>query len=136
MLAPSITQVSKALKELRLTPAASGLSFDVVQGWFNQIQAWFRPQEKTEEEENNEMRSLVGICPTHGPVVRNALHELEENYAKWVKEQSQMKGSIAVFYASAYGNTAALAQVRLVLWKQNTKQFRRSVMELTKQDFL
>lgn len=52
------------------------------------------------------------VCPAHGPVVRSALTELVRRYGEWTAAQVQAAGraSVAVLYASAYGNTAGLAQ--------------------------
>ena len=46
----------------------------------------------------------------HGPLVRYGVTELAQNYAKWAAEQKQKALSVALIYASAYGNTATIAQ--------------------------
>ncbi|WP_353928992.1 diflavin flavoprotein [Okeanomitos corallinicola TIOX110] len=46
----------------------------------------------------------------HGPLVRYALQELTESYKQWIKQQTNADMSVALIYASAYGNTATLAQ--------------------------
>ena len=46
----------------------------------------------------------------HGPLVRYGLMELTAAYKQWAKEQQTQATSIALLYASAYGNTATLAQ--------------------------
>ncbi|KAK9816862.1 hypothetical protein WJX72_006273 [[Myrmecia] bisecta] len=55
---------------------------------------------------------IAAICPMHGPVVSQATRELLGRYRDWVAEQiaSAEQCRVAVLYASAYGNTAALAQ--------------------------
>ena len=52
------------------------------------------------------------ICPIHGPIVRGSVTELVRRYGDWTAEQvaAANTASVAVLYASAYGNTAALAQ--------------------------
>ncbi|NJM72265.1 MAG: MBL fold metallo-hydrolase [Scytonema sp. RU_4_4] len=46
----------------------------------------------------------------HGPLVRYSLIELTESYRQWCQEQASQETSVALIYASAYGNTATLAQ--------------------------
>ncbi|EFJ51611.1 hypothetical protein VOLCADRAFT_57212, partial [Volvox carteri f. nagariensis] len=52
------------------------------------------------------------LLPMHGPGVSSALTQLLQEYRGWVDEQIKAAATscAAVFYASAYGNTAALAQ--------------------------
>ena len=45
----------------------------------------------------------------HGPIVRYGLQELTNAYGEWVKTQQQQATKVALFYASAYGNTATIA---------------------------
>ncbi len=45
----------------------------------------------------------------HGPLVRYGLHELTANYQEWLQEQKSKSLSVALIYASAYGNTGTLA---------------------------
>lgn len=53
----------------------------------------------------------AAICPIHGPIVRYTLTELVREYNDWTNQRlQQTEATIAVIYASAYGNTAALAQ--------------------------
>ncbi|MBD2137816.1 flavin reductase [Anabaena sp. FACHB-1237] len=46
----------------------------------------------------------------HGPVVRHSLLDLTKSYAEWSHAQKSREISVALLYASAYGNTATLAQ--------------------------
>ncbi len=46
----------------------------------------------------------------HGPLVRYGFTELTSLYQEWVKKQRTQELSVALLYASAYGNTATLAQ--------------------------
>ncbi|AFY45561.1 flavin reductase domain protein FMN-binding protein [Nostoc sp. PCC 7107] len=46
----------------------------------------------------------------HGPIVRTSLIELTQAYADWSRSQRDREISVALLYASAYGNTATLAR--------------------------
>ncbi len=46
----------------------------------------------------------------HGPLVRYGLTELTHFYQQWSNQQQAQEITVALLYASAYGNTAALAQ--------------------------
>ncbi|MBW4612529.1 MAG: diflavin flavoprotein [Desmonostoc vinosum HA7617-LM4] len=46
----------------------------------------------------------------HGPLVRSSLMELTKSYGEWSRSQRDREISVALLYASAYGNTATLAQ--------------------------
>lgn len=46
----------------------------------------------------------------HGPLVRDGLIELTKAYRKWSQQQTSADLTVALIYASAYGNTATLAQ--------------------------
>ncbi|MBE9212390.1 diflavin flavoprotein [Plectonema cf. radiosum LEGE 06105] len=54
--------------------------------------------------------SLRMYAPNHGPLVRYGLIDLTEAYRQWSKQQTTQDTSVALIYASAYGNTATLAQ--------------------------
>lgn len=49
-------------------------------------------------------------APGHGPLVRYGLQELKISYSHWLTEQASKELKVALIYASAYGNTAILAQ--------------------------
>jgi flavorubredoxin/flavin reductase (DIM6/NTAB) family NADH-FMN oxidoreductase RutF len=49
-------------------------------------------------------------APGHGPVVRYSLSRLTHDYRTWSQQQKETDLSVALIYASAYGNTATLAQ--------------------------
>ncbi|MEG3978688.1 FprA family A-type flavoprotein, partial [Microcoleus sp. herbarium8] len=49
-------------------------------------------------------------APGHGPIVRYGLHELSNLYREWSQQQNSKDLTVALLYASAYGNTATLAQ--------------------------
>ena len=46
----------------------------------------------------------------HGPMVRYGLTELTHKYREWSQQQNTKDLTVALIYASAYGNTATLAQ--------------------------
>ena len=46
----------------------------------------------------------------HGSLVRYSLIELTADYRTWAQQQKQRESSVALIYASAYGNTATIAQ--------------------------
>lgn len=58
-------------------------------------------------------RSVSALLPMHGPVVTTAVSQLTCEYRSWAEAQVKAASTscATVLYASAYGNTAALAQV-------------------------
>lgn len=53
---------------------------------------------------------VLFYAPGHGPLVRYGLQELTNAYKTWSANQQRQEISVALLYASAYGNTAAIAQ--------------------------
>ncbi|MBD2057193.1 flavin reductase [Oculatella sp. FACHB-28] len=49
-------------------------------------------------------------APGHGPLVRYGFTELTHAYQNWSQQQKAQDLSVALLYASAYGNTATIAQ--------------------------
>ncbi len=49
-------------------------------------------------------------APCHGPVVRYSKSRLTQDYQQWSQQQKEKEITVALIYASAYGNTATLAQ--------------------------
>lgn len=49
-------------------------------------------------------------APGHGPIVRYSLSRLTHDYRQWGQQQTDKDLTVALIYASAYGNTATLAQ--------------------------
>lgn len=45
-----------------------------------------------------------------GPLVRYGLNEITKFYGQWVQQQQAREATVAVIFASAYGNTAAIAR--------------------------
>lgn len=48
-------------------------------------------------------------APGHGPLVRYSLSRFSYDYRQWCQQQKAQELRVALFYASAYGNTAAIA---------------------------
>ncbi|MEN9565365.1 MAG: hypothetical protein RLZZ69_561 [Cyanobacteriota bacterium] len=46
----------------------------------------------------------------HGSLVKYSLSELTADYRTWAQQQNSRESSVALIYASAYGNTATIAQ--------------------------
>jgi len=57
-------------------------------------------------------RVVRQLAPMHGVVVRSNVTELVREYREWTEKQIKAadEATVAVIYASAYGNTTALAQ--------------------------
>ncbi|TAE57252.1 MAG: flavin oxidoreductase [Nostocales cyanobacterium] len=51
---------------------------------------------------------MYGVA--HGPLIRTGVIELTQAYSEWSRAQKEREISVALLYASAYGNTATLAQ--------------------------
>ncbi|MEP0885717.1 flavodoxin domain-containing protein [Trichocoleus sp. ST-U3] len=49
-------------------------------------------------------------APGHGSIVRYSLSRLTHDYRTWSQQQKEQDLTVALIYASAYGNTATLAQ--------------------------
>ncbi|NET31049.1 MAG: flavin oxidoreductase [Cyanothece sp. SIO1E1] len=49
-------------------------------------------------------------APGHGPIVLSGLTELTHAYHQWSQQQKSQTTMVALLYASAYGNTATVAQ--------------------------
>ncbi len=53
--------------------------------------------------------SIRCIAPGHGSLVLYSLSRLQDDYLAWAQQQIQQSLRVALLYASAYGNTAAVA---------------------------
>lgn len=51
----------------------------------------------------------IFYAPEHGPMLRYGLHELVNLYRQWSEAQKQQNISVAMIFASAYGNTTTIA---------------------------
>lgn len=54
--------------------------------------------------------AISTYAPNHGPIVRYGVQELTRTYRQWSEEQQKKTSSVAILYASAYGNTATIGQ--------------------------
>jgi flavorubredoxin/flavin reductase (DIM6/NTAB) family NADH-FMN oxidoreductase RutF len=70
------------------------------------------PQAKQVETTLDKFATVNAQCyaPAHGPVVRYSLSRFGYDYRQWCQQQEQQELRVALLYASAYGNTAVLAQ--------------------------
>jgi flavin reductase (DIM6/NTAB) family NADH-FMN oxidoreductase RutF/flavodoxin len=70
------------------------------------------PQAKQVEAALESLSSL-GVklyAPGHGPLVRYSLSRFTYDYRQWCQQQRSKELKVALLYASAYGNTATVAQ--------------------------
>ncbi|GLC37163.1 hypothetical protein PLESTB_000986800 [Pleodorina starrii] len=132
MLAPSARQAAAALDKLDLVPARRkpgtaptrvNKTSAALRSFFRGLLGLERKQAVTQEEgpapatttTTSSSSSPLPVCmllPMHGPAASSSLTQLLREYRGWVDEQIKAAATscAAVFYASAYGNTAALAQ--------------------------
>jgi len=126
MLAPSARQAAVALDKMDLVPVTGGTGV-APEGVLKRVReefAWLRTMilgrsgtptasAPTGAPPTGPARMNVAmLAPMHGPAVSQAVTQLLREYRDWISEQikAQDSASVAVFYASAYGNTTALAQ--------------------------
>jgi flavorubredoxin/flavin reductase (DIM6/NTAB) family NADH-FMN oxidoreductase RutF len=72
----------------------------------------YAPQAKQVETALDKLKSFMPtlIAPAHGPIVRSSVSRLQLDYRQWCQEQGSQEFRVALLYASAYGNTATMAQ--------------------------
>ncbi|WP_315861593.1 diflavin flavoprotein [[Leptolyngbya] sp. PCC 7376] len=70
------------------------------------------PQSKLVEKALDKLETFPAqtYAPGHGPLVRYSLSRFTYDYRQWCQQQKSKKLTVALFYASAYGNTAVLAR--------------------------
>eukprot|EP00271_Cylindrocystis_brebissonii_P010301 TRINITY_DN26466_c0_g1_i1.p1 TRINITY_DN26466_c0_g1~~TRINITY_DN26466_c0_g1_i1.p1 ORF type:complete len:789 (-),score=133.43 TRINITY_DN26466_c0_g1_i1:533-2827(-) len=127
MLAPVARQADAALEKLPIVslfarPSYTGKKgLDVVKAdlgfiWTSMAQALNLavqpPSFLTKQQTSAGGLPVAAICPLHGPVVRSSLTELVREYREWTLEKIKQaeEATVAVIFASAYGNTSAMAQ--------------------------
>ncbi|GMH33349.1 hypothetical protein BSKO_01183 [Bryopsis sp. KO-2023] len=115
MFAPTASQVGKTLKLLNLqsTPVSSKGSKSFWDRLYYFLSGESDPSKaKPGDEASSDLRSrpVSYLCPMHGPVIKNSVNEVIEEYIAWVADKDKILSRVAVFYASAYGHTATLAQ--------------------------
>ncbi len=77
--------------------------------YFDCLMAPHAPQVKAALEKLSEMPARM-YATVHGPLVRYGLIELNKAYQHWSVSQTEREVTVALLYASAYGNTSTLAQ--------------------------
>jgi len=116
MLAPVPKQAAAALEKLPITSAPRASFSRPADFLASLAEMWSAALRNLAEGApmNNAGGSLLtyAVAPQHGPVVRTSLSRLVREYSNWAAAQvtALEASSVAVMYASAYGNTAALAQ--------------------------
>jgi len=53
--------------------------------------------------------TIQAVAPGHGPIISQSWRSLFNNYRRWGEGQRRSPLSVALLFASAYGNTAAIA---------------------------
>jgi flavorubredoxin/flavin reductase (DIM6/NTAB) family NADH-FMN oxidoreductase RutF len=115
MLAPAARQSAAGLARLRINatpaPAESG-ALAAVLAPLKTFASLVESLTLGADDGTPEPTAAGLLLPLHGPIVRSSLSELVGRYGDWTAAQVKAAGdaSVAVLYASAYGNTAALAQ--------------------------
>eukprot|EP01025_Chloroclados_australasicus_P027297 TRINITY_DN27104_c0_g1_i1.p1 TRINITY_DN27104_c0_g1~~TRINITY_DN27104_c0_g1_i1.p1 ORF type:complete len:454 (+),score=63.68 TRINITY_DN27104_c0_g1_i1:94-1362(+) len=107
MFAPCSRQASAALEKLDISVATGSAG---TPGLLVQLKKLF--SSAPQEAPRPPSRPVATILPRHGPVIRQSVTQIIGEYGRWLEEQSNnlKAAKVAVLYASAYGNTAALAQ--------------------------
>ena len=59
--------------------------------------------------EKIEFLDIRTIAPSHGPVIETSWRSLLKDYQRWGDQQNKSLIKVALLYASAYGNTASIA---------------------------
>ncbi|MDJ0733727.1 MAG: diflavin flavoprotein [Nostocaceae cyanobacterium] len=77
--------------------------------YFDCLMAPHARQVETALEKLSELPARL-YAPNHGPLVRYGFIQLTDAYRQWGKQQSSQDTTVALIYASAYGNTAIVAQ--------------------------
>lgn len=77
--------------------------------YFDCIMAPYAKQIATALEKLSDKPAII-YATGHGPLVRYGLSEITADYKKWISAQKSQELSVALIYASAYGNTAVLGQ--------------------------
>ncbi|MEM7793067.1 MAG: diflavin flavoprotein [Cyanobacteria bacterium P01_C01_bin.118] len=77
--------------------------------YFDTVMAPNAKQVATALEKMSEFQSRI-YAVGHGPIVSYGIHELAHQYQQWCDQQIQKTLSVALIYASAYGNTATIGQ--------------------------
>lgn len=115
MLAPAARQVSRALDKLKINEVSPRVGNPAMDAMLAPLKSFLNEVNDAvmgADDGIPEPLAVSYICPIHGPVIRSSVMQVWMRYKEWTKEQIDLvdSSSVAVLYASAYGNTAALAQ--------------------------
>jgi flavorubredoxin/flavin reductase (DIM6/NTAB) family NADH-FMN oxidoreductase RutF len=77
--------------------------------YFDCLMAAHARQTETALEKLSEFPANI-YATGHGPLVRYGLVSLTQDYRQWSRQQQEKEIQVALIYASAYGNTATVAQ--------------------------
>lgn len=115
MLAPAARQVAKALNRLQInevSPKAGNPAIDAMLAPLKSFLNEVNEAVMGADDGVADPLSVSYIAPIHGPVIRSSVMQVWLRYKEWTEEQVKLLDSsnAVVLYASAYGNTAALAQ--------------------------
>ncbi len=78
--------------------------------YFDCLMAPHGRQVETALEKLADVSPVRMYAPNHGPLVRYGVIELTNAYQTWCQQQKSQEMMVVLLYASAYGNTATLAQ--------------------------
>ena len=76
--------------------------------YFNCLHATQTKQVETALDKITPLTSKL-YAPAHGPLIKYSLSRFRYDYYQWCQEQTQKTFKVALLYASAYGNTAVIA---------------------------
>ena len=115
MLAPAARQVLLSLDRLKINGVDPKVSAGAAEAFLRPLRSVLNVvTELTMGADDGvpEPLAVSYICPIHGPVIKSNVTQLYRKYREWTDEQIKLvdTSSVAVLYASAYGNTASLAQ--------------------------
>ena len=78
--------------------------------YFDCLMAPHARQVSTALDKMEALAPMTFYAPAHGPLVRYSATELLQSYRQWLTQQRSQEMMVALLYASAYGNTATVAQ--------------------------
>jgi len=115
MLAPAARQVLLSLDRLKINGVDPKVSAGAAEAFLRPLRSVLNVvTELTMGADDGvpEPLAVSYMCPIHGPVIKSNVTQLYRKYREWTDEQIRLvdTSSVAVLYASAYGNTASLAQ--------------------------
>ena len=115
MLAPAARQVAKALDRLKINEVEVKVANPAIEMMLGPVKGLLKEVNDAvmgADDGVAEPLAVSYIAPIHGPVIRSSVMQTWLKYKEWTEEQVALldSSSAVVLYASAYGNTASLAQ--------------------------